>query len=144
METRSLFLNDMLKISDPALLFPAISLLLLAFTNRFLGLAAVVRSLHSNYKANPEPHYLKQIHNLRVRLRLIRDMQVIGVLSLLLCTTCMFLLFWQMNEAAYVVFCASLVAMITSLALSIAELVISVGALNVHLSDIEEAERNIK
>jgi len=133
-----------LQLTTPALLFPAISLLLLAYTNRFLGLASVVRGLHASYKANPEDHYLRQINNLRLRLRLIRDMQLIGVLSLLLCTVSMFLLYWQLNTAGEVVFAFSLACMISSLAISMWEIWVSIGALNVHLHDIEKGEQHKK
>ena len=73
-----------INITTPALLFPAISLLLLAFTNRFLALANLVRQLHQNYKSDPDEFLLGQIANIRFRINLIRDMQAYGVSSLLL------------------------------------------------------------
>src|SRR5258708_28104846 len=72
-----------INITTPAVLFPAVSLLLLAYTNRFLALASVIRKLHADYKASPSPHFLSQIQNLRRRIRLVRNMQFFGVLSLL-------------------------------------------------------------
>ena len=124
--------------TTPALLFPALSLLMLAFTNRFLGLATVIRALHLNYKASPDPVYLKQIHNLRTRIRLIRNMQFFGVLSILLCTICMFLLFLNYKFAGEMTFAASLVLMIISLLVSLREIQMSVGALDVQLKDLEK------
>jgi len=126
-----------ISLSTPALLFPAISLLMLAYTNRFLSVAAVIRGLHGYFKAHPdETIYAQQIAQLRRRVRLIRDMQLFGVLSLLLCTSSMFALFAEQLMLGKLLFCASLVCMIASLTLSLAEIYRSVGALDLQLSDL--------
>lgn len=127
-------------LTTPSLLFPAISLLLLAYTNRFLALAALIRELHARYKASPDELIIRQIGNLRYRVALIKDMQAAGVSSLLLCTLCMFVLFAGQVAAGKIIFGASLVLMIISLALSIREIQVSVNALNLQLSDLEERE----
>ena len=75
-------------LATPALLFSAISLLMLAFTNRFLTLASLVRGLHAVYKEKPDEVLYGQIRNLRTRLDLIRWMQAFGIASLLLCSAC--------------------------------------------------------
>ena len=125
-------------LATPALLFSAISLLMLAFTNRFLALASLVRNLHAVYKERPDALLFGQIRNLRIRLNLIRWMQIAGVASLLLCVISMFLIYVGWLGAAEVVFGLGMVLMIASLALSIWEIQISVDALNLHLSDIAE------
>ena len=127
-------------LATPALLFSAISLLMLAFTNRFLALAALVRSLHAAYKERPDETLYGQIRNLRTRLDLIRWMQISGIASLLLCVFSMSLVYVGSIGAAEVVFGLALVLMIASLALSIWEIQISVHALNLHLSDIEDTD----
>jgi hypothetical protein len=127
-----------INLTTPALLFPAISLLMLAYTNRFLGLAGVIRSLHANYETSSNPKYLAQIENLRRRIKLTRDMQACGVVSLLLCTVCMFLIFEGLAVAGQILFGGSLVAMISSLVLSLWEIQMSVGALDHHLLDLEK------
>jgi magnesium-transporting ATPase (P-type) len=127
-----------LTLATPALLFSAISLLMLAFTNRFLALAALVRRLHAAYKERPDEVLRGQIRNLRTRLDLIRWMQVAGIASLLLCVFSMLLIYVRSMRAAEIVFGAGLVLMIASLALSIWEIQISVDALDLHLSDIEK------
>ena len=127
-----------LNITTPALLFPAISLLLLAYTNRFLALAALIRELKAQYRAKPDPHIIMQIDNLRKRVYLIRDMQGLGIGSLLCCVVAMFLLFVGHVFAAQIMFGASLIVMAVSLIFTIREIKISVDALNVHLKDIEE------
>lgn len=127
-----------INLTTPALLFPAISLLLLAYTNRFLTLATLIRNLHGQFKENPDDRVWDQIKNLRLRVKLIRNMQVLGVLSLLLCVVCMFVIFAGNLETAEYIFGISLILLIASLAVSAWEIQISVKALNIQLSDIEE------
>lgn len=129
-----------INLTTPALLFPAISLLLLAFTNRFLALAALIRGLRKQYDADHDRILLAQIQNLNKRVILIRNMQAFGILSLLLCVVCMFALF--MNEAltGKILFGLSLVSMMISLTLSLREILISVNALRLELSKTFEAE----
>ena len=124
-------------LATPALLFPAISLLLLAFTNRFLSLAALIRTLHDRYKETRDPVILSQINNLRRRVILIRDMQAYGVGSLLFCVAAMLLIYFEWNTTGASVFGISLVLMMISLILSIREIQISIEALKMHLRDIE-------
>jgi hypothetical protein len=123
--------------TTPSLLFPAVTLLLLAYTNRFLGIAALIRSLHDRYLEKMDKRIIAQIDNLRHRVILIRNMQAFGVSSMLLCVICMFLLFFKLIFLAKMVFGASLVLMIISLVLSIREIQISVNALHLELRDLE-------
>ena len=127
-------------LTTPALLFPAISLLLLAYTNRFLSIANLIRSLHSRYKQEPDEIILGQIRNLKLRVVMIRNMQALGVLSLLLCVVCMFLLFGDNQTAGRITFGISLVLLILSLAFSVFEIQISIKALKIQLSDMEDLE----
>jgi len=127
-----------LNLTTPALLFPAISLLLLAYTNRFLTLANLIRNLHSKYKKEPDKTLLGQIKNLRLRVVLIRNMQALGVLSLLLCVVCMFLLFAENVLMGRITFGISLILLIASLAVSVFEIQISIKALEIQLGDMED------
>jgi hypothetical protein len=124
-------------LTTPALLFPAVSLLLLAYTNRFLALASLIRSLHASYSSTKDALILQQISNLSYRVRLVRDMQGVGVLSLLLCVVCMVVLFAGQVLAGKILFGVSLVLLILSLSLSVREIQVSVRALQLHLRDIE-------
>lgn len=126
-----------LDLTTPALLFPAISLLLLAYTNRFLTLSGLIRGLAQKYRETPDEIIYGQILNLRKRVNLIKSMQLHGVLSLFLCVFCMFLLFAHYPLAGTYVFGAALLFLLYSLALSIQEIFISVEALNMQLSLIE-------
>lgn len=82
-----------LTLTTPSLLFSAVSLILLAYTNRFLAYAQVVRNLKENYRKEPSKIALDQIKNLKKRLYLTRAMQVLGISSLLLCVVCTFLIY---------------------------------------------------
>lgn len=126
-----------LGLTTPALLFPAISLLLLAYTNRFLTLANLIRELHKSYKANPDQIILAQISNLRYRVVLIRNMQVYGIASFFLCVLCMFVLFAGQELLGKLIFAVSLIALMVSLGISFREIQVSVDALNYRLSDLE-------
>lgn len=126
-----------INLTTPALLFPAISLLLLAYTNRFLAVASLIRQLHSDYQKHPNQILIGQIQNLRKRVILIRNMQALGISSLFLCVLCMFLFFAGRYTSGEIIFGISLLLLLASLGLSIWEIQISVNALNIQLSDLE-------
>jgi hypothetical protein len=125
-------------LATPALLFPAISLLMLAYTNRFLGLASLIRNLHTHYQQSQDRALARQIQNLRRRLGFIRRMQTLGVLSLFVCVVCMFALFAGQQTLGKLLFGLSLVLLMASLAWSVAEIHISTEALKIQLSAMED------
>jgi len=125
-------------ISTPALLFSAISLLILAYTNRFLALANLIRQYGALYKEHPETRFLKQIQNFDIRLNIIKKTQIFGVISFLFCVLCMFLIFINLIIPAEILFAISLICLFISLLLSLKELFLSIGALNVELEDIKK------
>lgn len=125
-----------LTLATPALLFPAISLLLLAYTNRFLAVASVIRQLHSMIN-DGHPEFLEEVSSLRKRVDLIRAMQGIGVLSLFVCVLCMFLLFAGWVTAGKLAFGLALLLLMWSLGLSVREIQLSGEALKLHLRDLE-------
>ena len=127
-----------LEISTPALLFPAVSLLFLSYTNRFLHLAALVRALHGEWEKERLESARVQIDNLRRRLFLIRWMQLLGAISLLLCVISMLAILSEHQSLANGTFFAAVVMMSLSLASLIIEIVISGGALRILLGRMEE------
>ena len=129
-------MND-ITLTTPGLLFSAISLLLLAYTNRFLAIAALIRSLHADYQQNSDKLVLYQIKNLRKRVELIKNMQIWGVVSLFLCVLCMFLIFADRQILGKWVFGVGLLFLLISLGISIREIQISVKALNLHLKNMD-------
>jgi len=128
---------EQLTLTTPALLFSAISLIMLAYTNRFLAYAAVIRNLHDKYLDQKDDNLLEQIKNLKLRLNLTRYMQIFGITSLLLCVLTMFLIYIEFHVLAVWVFGIALLLLILSLALLIREIQISIRALSLHISDIE-------
>lgn len=131
-----------LQIETPALLFSATSLILLAYTNRFLTIAQIVRSLKKNYDENHNKSILIEIKNLNLRLTLIRAMQLFGVLSLFLSVFAMLLLYLEWKLMGIYLFGASLLSLLISLGISFWEVSISVTALRVHLKDLFEETKN--
>ncbi|MFZ4679269.1 MAG: DUF2721 domain-containing protein [Flavobacterium sp.] len=127
-----------LQIETPALLFSATSLILLAYTNRFLTIAQIVRGLKNHYDENHTKSILLQIKNLNLRLSLIRYMQLFGVLCLFLSVFAMFCLFLEEQIIGIYLFGASLLTLLISLGISFWEISISVTALQLHLSDLIE------
>lgn len=125
-----------LTIETPALLFSATSLILLAYTNRFLTIAGVIRGLKEVYKEEESSLILLEIKTLNLRLTLIRFMQMAGVLCLFLSVFTMLLIFLNQNMFAIYLFGLSMLSLLISLALSFWEINISVDALRLHLSDL--------
>jgi len=132
-----------ISFNTPALLFPAISLLLLAYTNRFLALANLVRKLHDEYVAGRQNKIiLHQIHSLRRRINLIRYMQGLGVFSFLCCVASMYSIYKGWSAAAEFIFAFSLLSLLASLIFSLVEIIQSTNAIELELSDIEELEKS--
>ncbi len=129
-------------LATPALLFPAISLLMLAYTNRFVALANIIRGLRNHYLETRDPLIYDQIQNLKYRVVLIRNMQWFGAVSLLLCVLAMGFKFAEWHWTASFLFSVSLFSMAISLLLSIWEIQKSVGALELNLRDMEELARS--
>lgn len=131
-------INMEITLTTPALLFPAISLLLVAYTNRFNAIGGRIRTLHSQYKENPDDILGGQIESLQKRVHLIKNMQAFGVASLFLCVLCLFVLFAGKMLAGKIIFGLSLILMMFSLGLSFKEILISVQALNLELRDMQK------
>lgn len=121
----------------PTLLFSAVSLIMLAYTNRFLSYAQLVRNLKDKYVKDRSEVTAAQIANLRKRLNLTRSMQILGISSLFCCVVSMFFCFISLRVTPIIIFGIALLLLISSLGLSIRELVISTRALEIHLNDLE-------
>jgi hypothetical protein len=129
--------------NTPALLFPAISLLLLAYTNRYLALANLIRKLHDEYMRGEKNHLLlQQIRILRVRINLVRRMQALGVFSFLCCVITMYGVYMQWLQTVKYVFALSLISLLASLIISLIEITQSTKALELEISDMEELEKS--
>jgi hypothetical protein len=128
-------------INTPAILFPAISLIILAYTNRFLALANRVRLLHEKYdKAENKKIIHSQIKNMRYRIRMIKNMQGLAVFSILSCIVSMYCIYLEEMSLANFLFAIGMFAFMASLALSLREIQLSTKALEMELSDMEDLE----
>jgi hypothetical protein len=126
-------------ISTPALLFSAISLLILAYTNKFLALSGLIRQMIEQYGKTSDANILKQIDNFQIRLRLIKYTQVFGVIGFLFCVVSMFLIFVDFVIPSEISFGISLVTVFVSLFLSLQEILLSIGALDIELNRIKKS-----
>jgi hypothetical protein len=131
-----------LSLNTPALLFPAITLLLLAYTNRFLAIANLIRRLHDEYtNGKKSDTMIDQIKNLRKRINYIRSMQALGVVSFFCCVLSMYAIYKGWDRLAEISFALSLLSLLSSLFLSLVEIYLSTRALELVLSDVEELEK---
>lgn len=129
--------NMELSLSIPALLFPAISLTMLAYNARYLAIAALIRQLHQKYRETESRSVVLQVQQLRKRLTIIKNMQATAIVSFLLAAITMFLIYVEMDVAANIVFGISLVFLMISLILSLIEVQLSTKALSIQLKDME-------
>ena len=125
----------MLTLTTPAVVFSTISLLLLAYTNRFTAIAGVIRDLHEKKKEDDNELISSQIDNLKKRVHIIKNMQFYAILSLFFCVFSMFLLFFEKNRLGEISFAVSLILLMISLTLSAWEIKISVYAIDLQLSE---------
>ena len=127
-----------LPITTPAVLFPAITLLMLAYTNRFLALSQLIRALHQDYHKQNSDKTLDQIKHLRLRVFFIQLMQALGAISIVLCTLSIFSLLVHQDKLGLVFFVASLIFFLASICSSLIEILMSSRALNILLADISK------
>ncbi|HSZ25109.1 MAG TPA: DUF2721 domain-containing protein [Cytophagaceae bacterium] len=129
-----------LSLTTPALLFPTISLLMLAYTNRFIAIGNRIRTLHLQQKQNPNDTILRQIKILRIRIRLIRDLQLCGIACLFSSVFTMLLVYNNFHKVAKYSFGFSLILLMVSFMLSAVEIILSTKALYVQIADLEKEE----
>ena len=126
-----------LTLSIPALLFPAISLSMLAYNARYLAIAALIRQLHAEFKAPGSPRIGIQVKQLQRRLHIIKNMQAVAIISFLLSAITMFLIYVEFTFWANMIFGGSLLALMISLVLSLVEVQLSTQSLSTQLTDME-------
>ena len=130
-----------LTLTTPALLFPSISLLLLAYTNRYVAISSRIRALHTLYKTEQTTAILEQIKILKIRILLVRNMQLLGIASVFFAVFTMFLIYYDFTAFSHLLFGISLFLMLSSLAVCGGEIYLSNKALFIQLKDIEHLVR---
>ncbi len=127
-----------ISITTPALLFPALSLLLLAYSNRFMGLAQIARNMTQSLLDHADERLALQIESLRTRIIIIKYTQASGIMSMLICVIAMWCLFSDFEFLGRISFGASLFFMAVSLLLSFWEIMLSGSALRIELDRLNE------
>ena len=126
-----------LTLGIPALLFPAISLTMLAYNARYLAIAALIRQLHQKFEETGSKSVGLQVKKLQKRLTIIKNMQATAIFSFLLAVITMSLIYVQLTFWANLIFGISLLALMISLILSFIEVQISTKALEIQLKNME-------
>ena len=130
-----------ISINTPALLFPAITLVMLAYTNRYIAIASTVRALYDSYEKYEDKRVIHgQIKSLRYRLKLIKNMQILGVFSFLCCIVCMYFIYAELIFLAHIAFAIGMISFAISLLISLNEINLSTKAIELQLSDIDGLE----
>ena len=117
---------------------------MLAYTNRFLAYAQVIRNLKGEHENRPSTMTKLQLDNLRKRLYMARSMQIYGVISLLLCVVCTFFIYIGLQTLAVYTFGIALLLLVISLGISVKEILISVKALEFRLDNVEAEKESEK
>lgn len=124
--------------ATPALLFPTVSLLYIGYTNRFLSIANLIRSLKQKWEETGDAGLIEQMDNLRRRLILIRNMQILGITALFMCMVSMLLIFTNHQSEAKMAFAVSMVLLLLSLLYSLREIQLSIVAIRIEINGVEE------
>lgn len=128
-------------LTTPAILFSTVSLLYVAYTTRFVAISNLIRTLKARFEEEREADVLQQIKNLRTRVLLIRNMQLTGIISLILSAFSMVFIYIGNQNAGFIIFGLSLVFLIYSMLLAAREILISVHSLNIELNSIQELNK---
>ncbi len=124
-------------ITTPAVLFPAISLLILAYMNKFLAITTLIRKLKDKYIQDEDENILPQLRNLRRRMIIIRNMQWLAVFALFLCILSIYFVFENQQVTAKNLFVAGMISLLSSLFLSLREIHLSIVSIGLELKDVE-------
>ena len=129
-------------LTTPAILFSTVSLLYVAYTTRFVAISNLIRTLKARFQEDHEDAVLQQISNLRIRVLLIRNMQLSGIISLILSAVSMVFIYVGEQNIGFVFFGLSLLFLIYSMLLAAREIWISVESLNIELNSIHELKKD--
>lgn len=131
-----------LELSTPALLFPAIAILMLGYVNRYIGAANVIRSFKKDYDSGYKHNDLtKQLNILKKRIELMRGMLLVGASSLILACLSMLFIFVNNQLAGKGAFGLSLLGLVLSLFASLYETSLSNRSLILEIDDMIHREK---
>lgn len=131
-----------INLTVPALLFPAIAILMLGYINRYVGTAGVIRNFKKDFDAGyKHTNLAQQLAILKKRIELSRLMITLAAVALLLACLSMFLIFENWQLGGKLSFGASLVAMIGSILFSLYETTLSNRSLFIEIDDMQKREK---
>ena len=123
-------------ITTPAILFPAISLLFVAYTNRLHSLSVLIRAMTTEGSDESKTeHTEEQLDILQKRVTYIKRMQVFGILSFIFNLITIICLYINYDYLANYIFGFGLFMLSASLFFALLETLISTKALNIHLKN---------
>ena len=122
-----------------ALMFPAIPLLMVVYSNRFHTLSRLIRELHDEhvYEKHIPAEWKKQFINLSRRISILRWTIMFAAFGFLFNMLTVFALYLNELFLARVIFGSCCLSMIISIIFFIREIQISTNALNLHMSDMD-------
>jgi len=125
-----------MEITTPALVFPAISLLFIAYTNRLHTLSVLIRSMTKKDNKDSKNNETKdQLEILKKRVLYIKRMQVFGILSFIFCLFTIICLYIELDNIANYFFGLALFLLVASLLFALVETLQSTEALSIHLKN---------
>ena len=127
----------------PALLFPAIPLMMISFGNRYTSLATLIRKIHDKLITTKSSelvidHYFDQIKILTRRLTLVRSVQTLSGISFLFNLLTIFTNYINIEVLALNFFGLSVLVFSIAIILFIYEIQLSTKALSKHLEDLKD------
>ena len=127
----------------PALLFPAIPLMMISFGNRYTSLASLIRKIHdlivlNKHSKKTAGHYLDQITILTKRLKLVRAIQTLSGLSFLSNLFSIFASYLEEYQLALNSFGLGVLIFAIAILMFIYEIQLSTRALSKHLEDLKD------
>ncbi len=132
----------MYTLQTPTYVFSAISLLMIAYTSRYVAISQVIRHL-SESAPGSDSRVECQIRSLMKRVKYIRNMQITALIGFCANIMTMILIVLGIDFLIAPLFIAGLVLILVSLGICIMEIALSAQALSISLSD-ERSECKVK
>ena len=124
----------------PALLFPAIPLMMIVFGNRYSSLSKLIRDLHDRFLKEDEVRdkFTEQIELLTDRLFLVKSMQTLAGLAFIANLLTIFFRYIDVPSVAFSLFGVATILLSASILLFVIEIQKSSSALSKHISDLKK------
>ena len=124
----------------PALLFPAIPLMMIVFGNRYSSLSKLIRDLHDRVLKEDEVRdkFTELIELLTDRLFLVKSMQTLAGLAFIANLLTIFFRYIDVPSVAFSLFGVATILLSAAILLFVIEIQKSSSALSKHISDLKK------